>query len=218
MNRHYEFSLMELPYSYSSLEPYLTEEVVKTHHLHHHQAYVNKLNEVLAPYPQYHSWTLEQLVTCCSRMPAALATKVRNNAGGVCNHNLYFLSMGPPRDEKDKTSQLYLAIEKVFGAFDNFASLFKKNAVNILGSGYCWLAWDPRIKGGPGLRIITTPNQNSVLSLGLFPIFGVDMWEHAYYLQYEYRRADYLENWFSLINWERANSIFVSYQSRYIKK
>lgn len=209
MEQHYKFTLMDLPYAYDALEPYLTEEVVKIHHTRHHQAYVNNLNEALTPYPQYQGWTLEQLVTRYQELPLSISAKVRNNAGGVNNHNLYFLGMAPPK-ERIEAPQLLLAIEEGYGTFEDFTAVFLKEAADVFGSGYCWLVGDPRAKAG--LRIVTTPNQDTVLPMGLFPLFTVDVWEHAYYLQYLNKRPEYLKNWFYLINWERANIIFVNYQ------
>lgn len=193
----YPFTLQPLPYAYNALEPYIDEETMHLHHDHHLKTYVEKLNEALEPFPTYHSWTLEELITNCHTLPGKLQTPVRHNAGGVYNHNLYFASMRPP--EKQRIPEIfYKELCTYFGSWENFKESFSQAAVNQFGSGYAWLAVGHR----KSLKIINTPNQDTPLTKNLQPILTIDVWEHAYYLKYKNMRADYIENWFNLINWD----------------
>lgn len=195
MNQHYPFTLQPLPYEYDALEPYINEETMHFHHDKHLQTYVDNLNNLLKDYPQYHDCTLHQLVAKYCHLPEAIQTGVRNNAGGVYNHQLYFYCMG--KGETRPTGKLAECIDRCFGSYDNWREKMKASALSQFGSGWAWLVTDP--KGN--FKIMHTLNQDNPLAKGMTPLLLVDVWEHAYYLQYQNRRAEYLDNWFQVINW-----------------
>lgn len=197
MNEHYPFTLKPLPYSYEALEPYIDATTLHFHHDKHQQAYVDNLNKALQDCPVYHDWSLKALVQCANILPEKIRTDIRNNAGGVFNHELYFNCMGAKRDLRPE-KELGAAINKQFGSYEAWREKMKEAAVSQFGSGYAWLVSDPR----HSLRILKTDNQNTP-SLSIFrPLLLIDVWEHAYYLQYQNRRAEYVDNWFRIINWE----------------
>lgn len=199
MDEHYVFELPPLPYPYDALEPYIDEETMKLHHDKHFKTYVDNLNKALAPYPKYHSWSLEKLLKNINALPFSIQTSVKNNGGGVYNHKLYFSIMGPPNDEKP-FGNLGNAMTRQFGTYDDFKTKFKQSALSVFGSGYAWLVID-RMKR---LKIITTANQDTPLPMGYCPILLIDVWEHAYYLKYHNRRDEYIDSWFHIINWDAA--------------
>ncbi len=205
MYEHYKFQLMPLLYPYDALEPYIDERTVTIHHNGHLQTYVNNLNNTLEPYEKYHSWPLEKLIIFNKLLPKKIQTPVKNNAGGVYNHNLYFSIMSPVSD-KTQAVRLINDIEKQFGSYDEFRDKFKKSALDVFGSGYAWLAMD---RNGH-LKIVNTANQDTVLTLNLCPIFLIDVWEHAYYLKYQNKRINYIDNWFNIINWEMAEKNYLN--------
>ena len=197
MNEHYPFTLKPLPYSYEALEPYIDATTLHFHHDKHLQTYVDNLNKALQDCPAYHDWSLKSLVQCANILPEKIRTDIRNNAGGVFNHELYFNCMGPGRDLRPE-KELGAVIDKQFGSYEAWREKMKEAAVSQFGSGYAWLVSDPR----HNLRILKTDNQNTP-SLSIFrPLLLIDVWEHAYYLQYQNRRAEYVDNWFRIINWE----------------
>lgn len=202
---HYKFQLKPLPYEYNALEPYIDEETVKLHHNKHLKTYVDNLNKTLENYPQFWNWPLEKLIKYYRFLPGCIQTPIINNAGGVYNHNFYFDIM-TPHSEKEPIGQLKKAINKTFGTFEKFKDEFKKSGLNRFGSGYAWLVKDHFNK----LRILSTANQDTPLTLGVTPILLVDVWEHAYYLKYKNLRKDYLDNWFNLINWEKCNYNYIN--------
>lgn len=201
----YPFPLMPLPYEPDALEPYIDAQTVVIHHDKHLKAYVDNLNKVLSGYPQYHGWSLERLIKNISLLPEKIQTPVRNNAGGVFNHNLYFSVMGPYRGTQPSPA-LREAIEKSFCSMDSFQEQMKQTALDRFGSGYAWLAAD---KTGC-LKILSTANQDTILCMKLTPLLLIDVWEHAYYLKYQNRRGDYAENWFEIINWDAVSACFAA--------
>lgn len=203
-NQHYKFELMPLSYPYDALEPYIDQRTVRIHHDGHLKTYVNNLNNTLEPYPKYHDWTLEKLIIFNRILPKKIQTPVRHNAGGVYNHQLYFNIMSPHSDKSD-AKRLMPEIEKQIGSYEEFADKFKKSALDVFGSGYAWLAMD---RNGH-LKIINTANQDTVLTINLCPVLLIDVWEHAYYLKYQNKRSDYIDNWFNIINWEQAEKNFI---------
>lgn len=194
MNK-YPFKLEALPYSYSALEPFIDQETMTIHHTKHHQAYVNNLNNALEKHPELHNLTLEELLTRLDNLPKSIQLAVRNNGGGVYNHNLFWKSMTP--DSSLPSDSFINKINDTFGSLENFKSEFKKAALGRFGSGWAWLVSDKDKK----LMIISTPNQDTPLEQGLVPLLPLDVWEHAYYLKYQNRRNDYIDNWFEIINW-----------------
>lgn len=194
--KHYPFVLPDLPYSYNALEPYLDEETLYFHHDKHFKNYIDQLNMALEPYSQYHTWTLNQLLSRLSELPKELQTEIRKQGGGVYNHDLYFATLSP----KKQTTPSF--IQEIFGSEEMWKEQMKTTGMKLFGSGFAWLVIDA--KGM--LQIIALPNQDNPLSIGLYPLLPLDVWEHAYYLQYQNLRNDYIEQWFSIINWDFITS------------
>ncbi|MCI9250462.1 MAG: superoxide dismutase [Lachnospiraceae bacterium] len=198
MIQHYPFEVLPLPYLYDSLEPNINMETMFFHHSKHLAAYVDNLNALLRPYPQFHEWTLERLLLENQELPEDIRTKVRNNAGGVYNHQLYFAGMSP--NPTHLLGKLKDALLLDFGTWESFYETFFQMAVELFGSGNLWLAADERGK----LVILPLPNQDTPLPKNLTPVLNLDVWEHAYYLEYQNLRAEYIHNWFRIINWTEA--------------
>ncbi|MEX0849242.1 MAG: superoxide dismutase [Candidatus Dependentiae bacterium] len=199
-----KFVLPELPYAFDALEPYIDARTMEIHHDKHHAGYVNNLNNALEGYPQYQDKSLEDLVINYDKLPKGLQTVVRNNAGGHLNHSLFWTMMkkdggGQPRDKVLK------AIRAEFGEFDAFKEQFTAAAKTVFGSGWAWLCVDENGR----LQVTTTSNQDSPLKQGLFPILGLDVWEHAYYLKYQNKRPDYISAWWHVIDWDRVEDDFI---------
>ena len=191
INNTYPFTLPELPYAYDALEPYIDEETMHYHHDKHFKTYVDKLNKALEPYPEYHSWTLEELLLRLAELPKELKDDVRDNGGGVYNHDMYFDIMAPAGQS------VSTAVAEAFGGVENFKKTMKEAALSRFGSGFAWLAKD----ADGCLQIIALANQDNPLSQGLTPVMLLDVWEHAYYLKYKNLRADYIDQWFHVVNW-----------------
>ena len=195
----YPFVVRPLPYEYDALVPVLDEETLTFHHDKHYKTYVDNLNAALADYPELQKKSLTELLTEIDMLPAAIQTAVRNNGGGVYNHELYFDSMKSPVGQ-EPSGALAEAIDRDFGSYRQWKEQMKQAAVGKFGSGWAWLAAD---KNGV-LSIVQTANQDVTNLEAYTPILLVDVWEHAYYLQYQNRRADYVDGWFHLINWRKA--------------
>lgn len=195
----YPFVVRPLPYDYDALVPVLGAETLTFHHDKHYQTYVDNLNRALSDYPEQQQKSLKELLTEIDSLPAAIQTPVRNNGGGVYNHELYFDSMKGPVGQ-GPTGALAKAIDRDFGSYKQWKDQMKQAAVSKFGSGWAWLVTD---KDGR-LSILQTSNQDVPDLREYTPIFLIDVWEHAYYLQYQNRRADYVEGWFDLINWRKA--------------
>ena len=198
INNTYPFTLPELPYAYDALEPYIDEETMHYHHDKHFKTYVDKLNKALEPYPEYHSWTLEELLLRLAELPKELKDAVRDNGGGVYNHDMYFDIMAPAGQS------VSTAVAEAFGGVENFKKTMKEAALSRFGSGFAWLAKD----ADGCLQIIALANQDNPLSQGLTPVMLLDVWEHAYYLQYQNRRADYFEAWWRLVDWPEVSRLY----------
>lgn len=195
----YPFVVRPLPYEYDALMPVIDGETLTFHHGKHYKTYVDNLNNVLADYPELQKLSLKELLINLENLPTAAQTPIRNNGGGVFNHELYFDAMKSPVGQ-EPVGNLAEAINRDFGSYQQWKDLMKQAAVSKFGSGWAWLVKDSDGK----LSIIQTANQD-VPDLSMYtPIFLVDVWEHAYYLQYQNRRADYVEGWFDLINWRKA--------------
>lgn len=199
------FYLPELPYPTDGLAPYINQETVEVHHFVLHKRYVDNLNAALANYPEYNHYNLVDLVQNSSRMPPEIRTAVFRNAGGVLNHNYYFDMMKPTPNELPKGA-LSEAIRKRFGNFENFKKDFTAAASAVFGSGWTWLVTD----GKGVLYIINTENQVTPYSFDRIPIIPIDIWEHAYFQQYLAARTEYIDAWFHLADWEKAELMYVS--------
>lgn len=203
-NERYPFYNEPLPYDYDALEPFLDTLTMHLHHDRHLQTYVDHLNETLADQPALQPLTLPQLIQIAPKLPQPLQNAVRNNAGGVYNHRFFFDLLKRPAREQPQGS-LALALDQTFGSFGRFQASFRAAALSVFGSGYAWL-----VLSGGRLTIITSPNQNNPLELGMCPILTLDVWEHAYYLKHFNQRAAYLDDWFRIINWAQAEQNFLA--------
>ncbi|HEY5903469.1 MAG TPA: superoxide dismutase [Anaerolineales bacterium] len=196
------FELPTLPYAYDALEPYIDARTMEIHHTKHHQAYITNLNAAVEKTPELQGKSLVQLLSDLNAVPEAVRTVVRNHGGGTYNHNLFWEIMGPNAGG-NPAGTLAQAIEASFGTFQAFKDEFNKSANGRFGSGWAWL-----VKKGKGLAVVSTANQDSPLSDGLTPILGLDVWEHAYYLNYQNRRADYVNAWWNVVNWDAVAGKF----------
>ncbi|WP_287156753.1 superoxide dismutase [Chloroflexus sp.] len=193
------FEVPPLPYDYNALEPYIDEATMHYHHDNHHQTYVTNLNNALANYPELQSKTIEELLGNLDAIPEAIRTAVRNNGGGHWNHTFFWEIMAPNAGGAP-TGDLAAAIDAAFGSFDAFKEKFKAAALGRFGSGWAWLV---AAKDG-SLSIMSTPNQDNPLMEGKTAILGLDVWEHAYYLKYQYKRAAYVDAWWNVVNWAKV--------------
>lgn len=193
------FVIPDLRYAFDALEPVIDARTVEIHYTKHHATYLKNLNTALEKYPQFFDMELKVILSDLSAVPEDIRTAVRNNGGGVYNHNVYWTSLAPTGSGAPK-GKLAEAIDKTFGGFDAFKAEFEKSGLGRFGSGYAWLS----LKPDKSLVIHSTANQDSPVMDGWEPIFVVDVWEHAYYLKYQNRRAEYLANIWGLINWEEA--------------
>ena len=196
-----------LKYKYGDLEPYIDEETMRLHHTKHHQGYVDKLNVALEAYPDLAKEPVENLLRDLERVPEAIRSVVQNHGGGHYNHTLWWQMIGPASASaparQGPREQTLTGLDQSFGGLVNFKTQFKEAALARFGSGWVWLAARP---GESHLRIISIANQDSPLGEGQTPLLGVDVWEHAYYLKYQNRRADYLEAFWQVVNWEFVES------------
>jgi len=189
------FELAPLPYAKDALEPHIDTLTVEIHYGKHHQTYVTNLNKAIAGKPELESQSLESLLQNLATLPADVQGPIRNNGGGHANHTLYWNILAPNAGGAP-TGALADAITSTFGSFDAFKEKIEAGGLGRFGSGWVWLV----VSGGK-LEIVTTPNQDSPITDGKTPIFGLDVWEHAYYLHYQNRRADYLKGIWNLVNW-----------------
>jgi len=187
------FSVPALNYSYDALEDYISADIMQLHHDKHHQGYVDKLNAAIEKYPELQGEAVEDLLVKLDTLPDDIRTTVRNNGGGHYNHCLFWLWMSP-QGGGQPSGPLLDAILQRYETFDNFVEEFTTKAVGLFGSGWVWLQ--------PNMDIVTTPNQDSLLSKGeAAPLLGLDVWEHAYYLDYKNKRPDYIAAWWNVVNW-----------------
>lgn len=200
------FSLPPLPYPYDALEPYIDKLTMEIHHTKHHAAYVNNLNKALESAPELANKSLEELLANnCAIVPEKIRTAVRNHGGGHINHSFFWEIMGPKAGGQP-TGKIAQAITQTFGSFEKFKEKFTEAALGRFGSGWAWLVLTPDKK----LEVYSTANQDSPLMEGKIPILGIDVWEHAYYLKYQYRRADYVQAWWNVVNWAAVEKRFTS--------
>jgi superoxide dismutase, Fe-Mn family len=197
------FTLPPLPYAPDALEPNIDKMTMEIHHGKHHAAYVTNLNKALESAPDLQSKTIEELLANnCAAVPEAIRTAVRNNGGGHANHSLFWTIMGPGKGGAP-VGNLAQAITGAFGGFDAFKEKFAAAATTRFGSGWAWL-----LKNGGKVEITSSANQDSMLMEGKFPVIGLDVWEHAYYLKYQNRRPDYIGAWWNVVDWDAAEKRF----------
>ena len=191
------FELPPLPYPEDALEPTIDARTMSIHHDKHHAGYTNNLNNALAGHPELASKSIVELLGDLDSLPASIQTAVRNNGGGYANHALFWQIMGPGGSGQP-SGDLAAAIDEAFGSFDSFKEAFSKAGATRFGSGWAWL-----YVGADGNLVVTsTPNQDTPLMNGETPILGLDVWEHAYYLNYQNRRPDYISSWWNVVNWD----------------
>jgi Fe-Mn family superoxide dismutase len=195
------YTLPDLPYDYSALEPHIDAQTMEIHHTKHHQKYIDTANEALSG-TEWADKPAEEVLQNLSSLPNDIKTKVRNNAGGHANHSLFWTVMGPDGGGEPSGS-VADAISDTFGSFKQFQEKFTETGVGQFGSGWAWLVLD-----GGKLDVIGLPNQDSPVIEGKIPILGVDVWEHAYYLKYQNKRPDYIEAWWNTVNWDEVNRRF----------
>lgn len=195
--------LPPLPYNYDALEPYIDAQTMQLHHDMHHQAYVNNVNAAVDKYSELQSKSPEELIRELNSIPEDIRTAVRNNGGGHVNHTMFWQIMAPNAGG-EPTGAIADAIKENFGDFESFKQRFNDAGTKQFGSGWVWLV---RTKDGK-IEIMSTPNQDSPITQGNFPIMGNDVWEHAYYLKYQNKRAEYLKQWWNVINWDEINKRF----------
>jgi superoxide dismutase, Fe-Mn family len=193
------FQLPALPYDFAALEPHIDAQTMQIHHGKHHAAYVNNLNAAIEKHANLAGKSVEDLVKNLSAVPEDIRTAVRNNGGGHVNHSMFWQIMGPGKGGAP-TGAIASAINSAFGGFDAFKDQMNKGGAGRFGSGWVWL-----VESGGKLAVESTPNQDNPMMEGKKPIFGIDVWEHAYYLKYQNRRPDYLAAWWNVINWDEVN-------------
>ena len=197
------FTVPALPYAFDALEPYIDSKTMEIHHDKHHAAYVTNLNKALESAPDLQSKTIEELLANnCAIVPEAIKTAVRNNGGGHVNHSMFWTILAPSAGGSP-SGNIASAITATFGSFDTFKEKFGAAATTRFGSGWAWL-----VKKGTGIEVISTANQDSPLMDGFYPIMGLDVWEHAYYLKYQNRRPEYIGAWWSVVNWAEIEKRF----------
>jgi Fe-Mn family superoxide dismutase len=192
------YELAPLPYDYAALEPFIDAETMKLHHDKHHQTYINNVNAALANHPNLAAKSVDDLISDLNAVPEDIRGVVRNNGGGHSNHTMFWTIMASPKSGGGgaPTGALADHIKKDFGDFEAFKKTFNETTAKQFGSGWGWL-----VSQGGKLKVITSANQDSPLSQGIYPILGNDVWEHAYYLKYQNKRPDYLAAWWNVVNW-----------------
>jgi Fe-Mn family superoxide dismutase len=202
------YELAPLPYDYAALEPFIDADTMKLHHDKHHQTYINNVNAALASHPDLAAKSVDDLVRDLSQVPEDIRGAVRNNAGGHSNHTAFWSLMGPVGSDGvggAPSGPIATQITADFGDFEAFKKTFNETTAKQFGSGWGWI-----IFVGGKLQIVTTPNQDSPLTQGHYPILGNDVWEHAYYLKYQNQRPKYLEAWWNVVNWHEVNKRFAT--------
>ena len=205
-NNYYKFTNLPLSYAFNAMEPFIDARTMEIHHDRHLQGYVNNLNKALEGYPELQRLPLEALLDPPESLPASSKTAIKNNAGGVYNHRFYFNGLTPAANAKTPSGKLLEDIYITYGSLDAFKAAFKAAALAVFGSGYAWLVVDDKGE----LKIITTANQDSPLTLNLCPVLTLDVWEHAYYLKHYNMRANYIDDWFNVVDWDQANRNFLA--------
>lgn len=193
-------TLPDLPYEYDALQPHVDERTMRIHHTKHHQGYTNKLNNAIEGHSDLEQKSIQELLSDIEGVPGDIRTAVRNNGGGYANHNLFWTIMSP-NGGGEPAGAVADAIDGTFGSFDNFKQEFSDAASGRFGSGWAWLVVDQN----GDLEVYSTANQDSPYMDGNTPILGLDVWEHAYYLNYQNERGSYVEAWWNVVNWDEVN-------------
>jgi Fe-Mn family superoxide dismutase len=194
------YKLPDLDYDYDALGTYISGDIMHLHHDNHHQTYVNKLNEALEQVPELQTRELTNLLANLESVPESVRNAIRNHGGGHYNHSRFWKWL-TPNGNGEPTGQLKEALVEKYGSFQAFVDEFSAKSLAVFGSGWCWLL--------PDLSIVTTPNQDVPLEIGE-PILGLDVWEHAYYLDYTYNRGDYVKSWWNVVNWPEVENRYLS--------
>jgi Fe-Mn family superoxide dismutase len=197
------YELPSLSYPFNALEPHIDAKTMEIHHDKHHQAYITNANKALEGHPDLAAKPVDELLADLNKIPEAIRTVLRNNAGGHSNHTFFWKIIGPNAGGSPK-GKLAEAINSTFGGFDKFKEDLEKAAIGRFGSGWAWLVVSKEGK----LQITSTANQDTPISEGLKPVIGIDVWEHSYYLLYQNRRPDYLKAWWNVVNWDQAEKNF----------
>lgn len=196
------YKLPDLPYDHDALEPHIDKRTMEIHHGKHHNGYTNKVNAALEGH-EFANLPIEEVLSRINEVPENIRQNVINNGGGYANHKLFW-SILSPNGGGEPTGKIANAIKNEFGSFDAFKEEFSSTAAGQFGSGWGWLCVDD----SGNLKVISTPNQDSPLMNGLTPILGVDVWEHAYYLNYQNRRPDYISAFWNVVNWDKVNELY----------
>ncbi len=202
------FTLPKIPYPYNALEPYIDEETMKIHHTKHHQAYTDNLNKALEKYPEYYDRKIEDILGSLDKVPESVRQAVINHGGGHANHSFFWEIMSPKSDKGGivpARGGLAEAIKKTFGSVDKFKEEFTTKAMGVFGSGWAFLIMKP----DKTLTLKRQSFQNSPLMRGNIPLLGIDVWEHAYYLKYQNRRAEYVAAWWNVVNWKQVEETYL---------
>jgi Fe-Mn family superoxide dismutase len=199
------FTLPALAYAYDALEPHIDARTMELHHTKHHQAYIDNANRALAEFPEWQKRTAEVILKNLGAVPEKIRLAVRNNVGGHANHALFWRNLSPHGGQAP-AGRLAAAIDQAFGSFDACKTRLTDVAMKRFGSGWAWLS----VKPGGALEVHSTANQDSPLSEGLTPVLGLDVWEHAYYLKYQNRRADYVEAFWNVVAWRQVEANFAA--------
>lgn len=198
-----KFETPELPYAYDALEPYIDKETMEIHHDKHHVAYTTNFNKALGSNPELYEKSAEEILQNLNDLPEEIRMAVKNHGGGHVHHNFFWEIMMPNDDSKLPSGELVKALEEKFGSFEKFKEEFTSAAMTVFGSGWAWLA----LKDGE-LEIVKTSKQDSPWTDGYTPILGIDVWEHSYYLKYQNRRAEFVEAFWSVVNWPKVSELY----------
>lgn len=199
-----EFKTPDLEYDYKALEPYIDEETMHIHHDKHHVTYTTNFNKALAQHPELEYSSAEEILRDLDKLPEDIKLAVKNHGGGHVHHSFFWEIMGPKSSNGNMSSELLETIIKTFGSEEKFKEAFEAMAMSVFGSGWAWLAIDQN----KNLIIEKTSNQDSPWSLGHFPILGIDVWEHAYYLKYQNKRLEFVQNFWNVINWNKVSDLY----------
>jgi len=199
------FTLPELPYAYNALEPYIDEETMKLHHTKHHEAYISNLNKIIEDQSELKGQSVENLLGDFNKLSSDIKQGFANHGGGHANHSLFWKVM-TPKSEKEPDGELAEAINSKFGGFSQFKEKFTEKTMSVFGSGWAFLI----LNGKGNLSLKRHSFQNSPLMYGNTPLLGIDVWEHAYYLKYQNRRAEYIKAWWNVVNWKEVADRFKS--------
>ena len=197
-------TLPKLPYDYDALQPAISAEIMTLHHDKHHQAYITNYNNAIKDYPDLLKKTPVELLMNLKEVPEKIRTVVNNHGGGHVNHTLFWTVMASPGKGGEPSKELTAALDSAFGSVDKFKMAMTDAATKVFGSGWAWLVKDSSKK----VKLVSTPNQNSTLLEGMTPLLGIDVWEHAYYLQYKQARPEYIKAWWTVVNWKQVNELF----------